>query len=278
MKKREFRPKRRIEREYSRAIIRIMESLRNEISKQRNPSDILSTIRRFTRSPTFKTAVDRAVRQMMTHLFQDGQKTWREASMRASKGKMIRRALQEELGKNREFHAIIEGNSKLISSLAEKSAMKASKLAAEGYARGIRPEVIMKELLHKWPSLSYKRAKVIARTETSKASTALTRARASAAGLSWYVWRTSDDERVRSSHQKMEGVLIPWHSPPNPEKLAGKAERTGPYHAGDIYNCRCYPEPLIDYEDVTWPHKVFYRGSIEYMTLAKFKQMTGGML
>ena len=121
------------------------------------------------------------------------------------------------------------------------------------------------------------KAELIARTESSKASTALMRARMAVVGFMWYVWKTSHDSRARSSHSHMDSVLVNWNDPLCAEKLI-KEKNVGPYHAGDIYNCRCYPAPLVDYDEVNWPAKVYWRGKVERMSLSKFKKMQGGEL
>ena len=41
-------------------------------------------------------------------------------------------------------------------------------------------------------------------------------------------------------------------------------------NAGDIFNCRCYPEPLTDINDIKFPHKVYYGGTIRHMTKNQF--------
>lgn len=70
----------------------------------------------------------------------------------------------------------------------------------------------------------------------------------------------------------MEGVLVNWNEPPSPEALAGE-KSVGNYHAGNIWNCRCYPEPLIEIDDISWPHKVYTNGKIQTMGKMQFEQM-----
>jgi len=133
---------------------------------------------------------------------------------------------------------------------------------------------LTKDILKEFDHLLEYQARRIARTETAKAQSALTQVRAQNLGINWYVWRTAQDGmRVRASHRHMEGVLVNWGSPPNPEALIGKQTDTGPYHAGNIYNCRCYEEPLIDIDWVTWPHKVFVGGAIQILTRKKFEPL-----
>ena len=82
------------------------------------------------------------------------------------------------------------------------------------------------------------RAKLIARTEIARTSNGLTMARATHIGVTHYVWRSSQDGSVRESHKKMNGSIIPFDHPPEVEP----GER---YHAGMIYNCRCFMEPIL---------------------------------
>jgi len=83
------------------------------------------------------------------------------------------------------------------------------------------------------------RAKLIARTEVARASSVLVQARAEFVGSTGYIWRTVGDSDVRLLHRKLEGQFIPWDKPP----IA--AEPNIRAHAGQIFNCRCRPEPVI---------------------------------
>ena len=236
---------------------------------------MLDVIRGFARSPTLDRAAREAASAMATSLFHDGERNWRAAAMKGSKARKLYRLLMEERTQRKEIDAIIAENSKLIKSMTSDVARKVSFDMEKGQALGKRPEELMQDVLSHWPTLTESHARLIARTESSKATTALTRARAERAGLSWYVWRTSEDARVRSSHHHMDGVICAWSDPPSPERLCHQKEY-GHYHPGNIFNCRCYPEPLLNYDDVSWPHKVYYGGRVQHMTLAKFKAINGG--
>lgn len=54
-------------------------------------------------------------------------------------------------------------------------------------------------------------------------------------GITHYRWRTSRDERVRSTYRGREGDIIAWDDPP-PDG-----------HAGQPIRCRCTAEPYIDH-------------------------------
>lgn len=89
-------------------------------------------------------------------------------------------------------------------------------------------------------------------------------------GIPAYIWRTCEDQRVRKSHANLEGVIIFWDDPPNPEELIGEQSLLGEYHSGECEGCRCYPEPIVDLDFVEWPSAVYYQGKIQKMTKKKF--------
>lgn len=82
------------------------------------------------------------------------------------------------------------------------------------------------------------RATLIARTEIAKANATLTTARAQFVGATHYIWRTAEDADVRDSHAAMEGKIFRFDDPPY-------VEGEGNHGPGEIYNCRCYAEPII---------------------------------
>lgn len=130
----------------------------------------------------------------------------------------------------------IESNTTLIKSLPLEAAMRAGALAHEGLISGMRAEDMAAELAS-IGGTTMSRARCIALTEVSKASTALTQARAGSVGSDGYIWRSVRDGATRPSHRAMEGTFVPWDSPPTLDGMTG--------HAGEFPYCRCYPEPVI---------------------------------
>lgn len=211
-------------------------------------------------------------RRMVSSAYVSNARNWKQAS-KVMGGQRIYNALQSELtGKvGHRFNELVMGNAELIKSLPLDVAKQVvSTISREAIAgTRISDTTIRAELNYvaRW------KAQLIARTETSKASSALTRARAEDLDLNWYVWRTSSDQRVRLSHRKMADVLIGWTTPPSPEQLAGEKSNLGRYNAGDAPNCRCYAEPLLRFDQVSWPHRVYFGNRIYSMTLAQFQRI-----
>ncbi|EKQ56278.1 MAG: phage putative head morphogenesis protein, SPP1 gp7 family [Clostridium sp. Maddingley MBC34-26] len=166
----------------------------------------------------------------------------------------------------------IQKNAEIIKSIPLNISKEVTEHILNESMSGRRASNIAEDLQEMIPKLTKSKAKLIARTETSKTSTALTKARCESLGINWYIWRTSEDRRVRSSHSHMEGVLVCWNNPPSPEALTNE-KNVGFYHAGDIYNCRCYPQPVIKLDYIKWPQKVYYNGQIITMTRKQFESI-----
>ena len=280
MDKKTFQTPRSIERRYRRAIGRLLSAAQGAIAKAATAEEAIAIIRRFARAPTFRSAAYDIVRSMMTQLAAQNQRSWRAAAYKGSRGRAIYNALKRELSNTQLYHQIIQANADYITSVPEDVAERLTTKMARGYEAGRRPADLLREVLEEWPDMTAAKARTIARTEVSKASTALTHDRCERAGIDWYVWRNSEDERVRSSHRAVDGVIIAWNEPCSPEELDPRHEQRpyGKYHAGETFNCRCYPQPLLEFSDVSWPHKVYYHGRLRSMTLAEFKRINGGTL
>ena len=88
------------------------------------------------------------------------------------------------------------------------------------------------------------RATLIARTETARAASLLTQARAQHIGSETYTWRTAGDWNVRASHKRLDNTVHRWDDPPVSDKdeKSGKEYRA---HPGQIWNCRCVAIPHV---------------------------------
>jgi SPP1 gp7 family putative phage head morphogenesis protein len=128
----------------------------------------------------------------------------------------------------------------LITSLPLDAADRVHRLTVEGMMGSKRASEVAAEILETG-DVTESRARLIARTEIARTASGLTMARAQHVGSTHYVWRTSGDTDVRTSHKEMDGKIVPWVLPP----MLSDGTRT---HAGMIYNCRCYAEPILTEE------------------------------
>jgi len=161
----------------------------------------------------------------------------------AQTAKTIGRELREEMKNSgavaQAFQARLDENVRLITSLPTEAGERVTSIVTEGLANGTRADVLARSI-GELGDVTESRALLIARTESSKATTALTKARAETVGSDGYIWRTSGDGAVRPSHAKMNGKFVEWDSPPTLDGMTG--------HAGEFPNCRCYAEPVLPQE------------------------------
>jgi SPP1 gp7 family putative phage head morphogenesis protein len=126
----------------------------------------------------------------------------------------------------------------LITSLPTEAAQRVRKLTTEALTNSTRASEIAAEIMRSG-EVTASRATLIARTEVSRTATDLTRARSEHIGSTMFIWRTAGDSDVRASHRRLNGKAFRWDDPP---------ECDPGHHAlpGAIWNCRCYPEPIIE--------------------------------
>lgn len=113
--------------------------------------------------------------------------------------------------------------------------------------------------------VSDNRAKVLARDQTAKMNTSITKVRQEKLGIEWYVWKTVEDEAVvgkpggkypkgtklHRNHYKMQGKICKWNDPTVYSDDDGKTwkKRTDdmPQNApGQDIQCRCRAAPYIN--------------------------------
>lgn len=139
-----------------------------------------------------------------------------------------------------ELKKLLDLNVGLIKSLPIEAGKRVHELTLKGLEDSTRAREIATEI-ERTGEVTTSRATLIARTEVARTSSVLVETRSQAAGLTHYIWRTAHDGTVRPGHKAMEGKVIEWANPPAVEEN-GKIMN---FHAGQIWNCRCYPEPII---------------------------------
>lgn len=124
-------------------------------------------------------------------------------------------------------------NVALIKSIPEEYFKKIENIVFTGTTQGRNAKSMIKEI-QKLNNSTTKRAKLIARDQSSKLNSALNQQRQQNLGVEEYIWRTAGDERVRDSHASKNGKIYRWDSPP---------ADTG--HPGEDIQCRCVAQPII---------------------------------
>ena len=266
---------RRIERAYRVAINKIVGRVLMPKLPEETLEQWLGKIAERSKAEDIREASELLAKQMVAAADSSNQKTWKQAAAKWSKGRKLYRWLQMELqgtSLGAKVQTIIRENAAYISSIPLECAQTLVDEVSKAQQAGARASTIAKMTRARFPVLLRSRVNLIARTEVAKASTALTQARSEQVGADWYEWITSGDVRVRTSHKKMNGILVNWSHPPSPEALVGEDSSLGDYHAGACPNCRCTSAPLLDVDDVSWPHKVYSNGAVKSMTRAEFER------
>lgn len=265
-----------VEKEYLNTLLKLVKIFKKIANSSGNDQQkYIDSMNSFQNSMQYEKFINSAVKRMVLPLDVGNQRTWREAAKKATKGKFLYRLLMDELkqGTGQIIQKQVMENVLLIKTLPNDVAQKVVSDISENFLKGARAESTEKIIRDKTDQHARASARLIARTETAKTMSALTKARCEQLGLRWYIWRTAlDGIRVRLSHRIMEGVLVNWNNPPAPEELVGE-KSAGHYHAGNIWNCRCYSEPVLELEDIRFPARVYYNGQIVMMNKSEFEQI-----
>lgn len=277
--KKPFQRPTRLEEIYQREINRLLESY-FEIPTAATLGEITARLVEYGHAENFLQGfATNLAKRMITQVRQYNANSWRQAAKQGSNGRAIYEMLKRDLSRPIGVHVdeMVRRNAELISTAPLNAARVLTKHIQIRQYEGIRSEQIAKEIRGKLPTLLKWQVNRIARTEVAKADTAITRARAQAIGLNWYQWETSEDQRVRKSHRKMDRVLVSWFDAPAPETLVHERSQ-GHYHAGNIYNCRCVALPIVRLDEISFPARVYYNGQIKKLTRRQFMLMSGGKL
>lgn len=144
-------------------------------------------------------------------------------------------------------------STRLIQDMPDQYRNRVQNIAMAGLQSGESTTSLARKIA-KEAGVQKRRAELIARDQVSKLNGQLTQLRQQEAGVKKYRWRTSRDERVRSSHAAREGKVYSWNRPPE----GG--------HPGQPINC------LVSGTVVEFPNpafrgfKRFYKGDIVKIT------------
>lgn len=267
-------PRKKVSNYYDKAINKVISEMLGMVDWENNPRPV-EYIKKLVTSPEFIKWADLLASRFIKRIYKETLQPWRKAAATYNRGPLIHKLLKRELSGpvGDTVNSLVYRNSQLITSIAPDLAENIAQYIQKRTTEGVRAAQIVEEIRTKAPQLTESRAQLIARTEVSKAQTALIEARSMEYDMPAYIWQTSRDSRVRDSHKHMQGVVVFWEDPPDPEVLIGKKSTGGPYHAGNIFNDRCYPEPIISIEDLNFPIKVFKNGKISRIGKREFLQL-----
>lgn len=234
----------------------------------------ISALDQLSENPEFDELANIAARRMVVQTAVNNARTWREAAKKSMHGRFVYEALRQELRQRDAFNELINQSAINIKTLPRHIAARIVKrvgvLTMQGRRSSEIAQIIAKELMPYAKASSM----LIARTQYSKTLTAINESRSTSIGIKAYVWHSVGGPRVRDSHKFMDDVICFWSEPPCPEQLAKiPMKEYSYYHPGGIYNCRCYSEPLLSVGDVSWPHRVHYKGKIIRMSKKTFTNL-----
>lgn len=109
----------------------------------------------------------------------------------------------------------------------------------ENFLTGFRSDAMVDTIMGEY-GVSHRKAKFLARQETSLLAAQFREERYADIGVQKYRWSTSHDERVRVAHRNLSGKVFLFTNPPVTDPDSGA--RNNP---GQDYNCRCKPVPLL---------------------------------
>lgn len=128
-------------------------------------------------------------------------------------------------------------NASLIKSLGDDVLKRVEQTVYANSIAGNSVTTLRKSLQEQFGIVD-RRARLIARDQTSKLNADLNRIRQEQAGVTSYSWMTAHDERVRPLHRSLDGKTFKWGE-------ATGAEQGLP--PGQPVNCRCVARGIVEF-------------------------------
>lgn len=125
-----------------------------------------------------------------------------------------------------------------VRNFAEEEIIELREVVQKNTFAGYRNETL-KDVIKEKYQVTERKAKFLARQETSILSANYTRARYEEAGITKYKWSTSHDERVRPDHAVLNGKIFSYDDPPITNQKTGA--RNNPRID---WGCRCLGIPV----------------------------------
>lgn len=255
---------------------------RNPFEDKRNPGwleAVKQKLQSIFGTKKSETELRKAVTEMVKTEREQSAKSWQEAVTQGTNSRelylLIKNEMKGPVGQR--VAQLVAENVQYIKTVPREWAEYIEQYVYREALKGKRPEEIEKELRKVLPEHCWRNLKCIARTECGKVNAAIVEARADMCGIKAYFWRCVKDERSRDAHVRMDGIVVFYNDPPNPEALfPSKGTRAyGYYHAGNTFNCRCFQEPIVSMDMLPDSIRVHYHGQILTMGKREFKKRFG---
>ena len=130
-------------------------------------------------------------------------------------------------------------NAALIKDIPQRTLLQIRDLTVESLMSGQTVDDMQQDIydiMDERMDVTDSRARLIARDQVAKLNGQLTKERQIGIGVDSYIWRTVGDERVRDTHDMVDGNTYTWDNPPG---------ETDGNHPGEDYQCRCWAETIL---------------------------------
>lgn len=253
-KGRSIKPDKRLEAQYNRQLLRVNRTLQDEYlrlgrlirDKQINQADALRRLDQVEEALA-QRGIARGMAQEIVGQANETNRERMQNMFKATFGIDVF-GIVDDLGLMESLDGMIEENAGLITSIPRSSIQRARNAITGNFRGEDLPGGTLIQELQRIGSITKKRAKLIARDQTSKLNASINQVRQTSIGIEEYIWRTSKDERVvgtpgglypvgnakHMNHFVREGKKFRWDSPP-PDG-----------HPGTPIYDRCHAEPIID--------------------------------
>lgn len=256
------KPAKRIGIEYNAQLQRMVRSIRKDINEQLVPmlrqlapeyvSDsvttdsyvdlIVATLRNIVnrwQSPTFRSVAESIAQRFVTTTNNVNAKGYTESfGIDVFAG-------SPEL--ENYLQASTYNNTQLITSIPEQYLNQVESIVMTNVRSGNRPSAIVKLLSDQF-GVTQRRAKMIARDQTTKINGDLSEKRQRAAGFPYFQWIDSDDQRVRTRHGNIANKITQYGKGVYRWDYLPLSDKGVPIKPGEDYQCRCIARPVSQAE------------------------------
>lgn len=180
--------------------------------------------------------VSRAATQLHSLLALEGKrhtKSWLAAAKRAFSIDL--RAVVKEEDLEGFLETVALRNAALIQGLSDDLLKQIQYETTQAILGGQSYEQLQKKLRERL-GVADSRARLIARDQMSKLNASLDQKRQEEAGVDEYIWRTSEDERVRARHRNCNGKTYKWGE---------KTDAEDGLPPGQPIQCRCTAQGIV---------------------------------